>query len=59
MTPLIAHASHWLVNVAYFIPVLGFVAWLGVTQWRERRRRPERQQATGARGDRHSSDSRS
>ena len=34
---LIAHAGHWIVNVAYFAPVLGFLVWLGVTQLRERR----------------------
>jgi len=42
MTPLIAHAGHWLVTVSDFIPVVGFMAWLGVTQWKERRKRPER-----------------
>ena len=35
---LIAHAGHWITGVAYFLPVLGFVAWLLITQWRERRR---------------------
>jgi len=34
----IAHAGHWLVNVAYLAPVLGFLAWLGLTTWRERRK---------------------
>lgn len=43
MMPLIAHTDHWLVNVAYFVPVVGFMVWLGVTQWRERRKRLERQ----------------
>jgi len=37
---LFAHAGHWLTSVAYFIPVLVFLIWLGVTQLRERRRRP-------------------
>jgi len=32
-----AHASHWLVNVAYLAPVLGFLAWLGLTTLKERR----------------------
>jgi hypothetical protein len=43
MTLLIAHAGHWLLNVAYFVPVVGFMVWLAVTQWRERRgrRRPD------------------
>jgi len=34
---LIAHAGHWLVSAAYFVPVLGFLIWLGVTQVRDRR----------------------
>jgi len=33
----IAHASHWLVNIAYLAPVLGFLAWLGLTTFKERR----------------------
>lgn len=33
----IAHAGHWLVNVAYLAPVMGFLAWLVLTTWRERR----------------------
>jgi hypothetical protein len=37
-TPLIAHAGHWLTSIAYFLPVVAFLAWLGVTQLRERRR---------------------
>jgi len=36
--PLIAHAGHTLVTVAYFVPVVAFIAWLLVTQLRERRR---------------------
>ena len=35
----IAHAGHWLTSIAYFVPVLAFLAWLGVTQVRERRDR--------------------
>jgi hypothetical protein len=34
----IAHAGHYLVTIAYFLPVLAFLAWLVVTQIRERRR---------------------
>jgi hypothetical protein len=34
----IAHAGHWLVTVAYFLPVIAFLAWLVVTQVRDRRR---------------------
>jgi hypothetical protein len=36
---LIAHAGHWLTSIAYFVPVLGFLIWLGVVQIRERRGR--------------------
>jgi len=32
----IAHTGHWAVQVAYFLPVLGFVAWLGWTTLKER-----------------------
>jgi hypothetical protein len=38
MTLVIAHAGHWLVNVAYFLPVIGFLLWLAIVQIRERRR---------------------
>jgi len=38
MVPL-AHAGHWLVSVAYLLPVVAFLVWLAVTQWRERRSR--------------------
>ena len=34
----LAHAGHWLVNVVYVVPVLGFLAWLAVTAIRDRRR---------------------
>jgi membrane protein implicated in regulation of membrane protease activity len=34
----IAHAGHWLVQVAYFLPVVGFLAWLAWTTLKERRR---------------------
>ena len=33
-----AHAGHWLTGIAYFIPVIAFLVWLGFTQLRERRR---------------------
>ena len=42
----IAHAGHWLTSIAYFLPVVAFLVWLAITQWRERRgrgRRPERE----------------
>jgi hypothetical protein len=35
---LYAHTGHILTSVAYFIPVIGFLAWLIVTQIKERRR---------------------
>lgn len=35
----LAHAGHWLVNAAYVAPVAGFLIWLGITTWRERRER--------------------
>jgi hypothetical protein len=34
----IAHAGHWLTSIAYFLPVIAFLCWLGVTQIRERRK---------------------
>ncbi len=34
-----AHAGHWLIDVAYFLPVAGFMVWLGWTTVRDRRRR--------------------
>jgi hypothetical protein len=43
---LVAHAGHWLVNLAYFVPVIGFLGWLGWTEIKSRReRRAERQAA--------------
>jgi hypothetical protein len=42
---LLAHAGHWLVNVAYFAPVVGFLAWLGWTELRGRRARRAEQRA--------------
>ncbi len=35
---VLAHAGHWLVQVAYFVPVLAFLLWLVFTTLRERRR---------------------
>jgi membrane protein implicated in regulation of membrane protease activity len=34
---LFAHAGHWLVQLAYFVPVVLFLLWLGFTVLRERR----------------------
>jgi hypothetical protein len=36
---LVAHAGHWAVNAAYFVPVVGFIVWLGVTELKGRRER--------------------
>jgi hypothetical protein len=35
--PLLAHAGHWLVQVAYFLPVVIFLIWLAITVVRDRR----------------------
>jgi hypothetical protein len=34
-----AHAGHWLTSIAYFVPVIAFLVWLGITQLKERRNR--------------------
>jgi hypothetical protein len=34
---VLAHPGHWLVNVAYFAPVAGFLIWLAVNEVRTRR----------------------
>ena len=34
----IAHAGHWLVQIAYFLPVVLFLLWLAWTVVRDRRR---------------------
>jgi hypothetical protein len=34
---VIAHAGHWIIGVANFVPVLGFLVWLGFTRLKERR----------------------
>ena len=34
----VAHAGHWLTTIAYFLPVVAFLAWLQITQIKERRR---------------------
>jgi hypothetical protein len=36
---LLAHAGHWITTIAYFMPVVAFLVWLAITQWRERRGR--------------------
>ena len=37
MTFQIAHAGHWLTSIAYFLPVVAFLVWLGVTHVKDRR----------------------
>ncbi len=39
----LAHASHWLAQVAYVAPVLVLVVALGITSLRDRRRRRREQ----------------
>ena len=41
MTALLplAHAGHWLTSLAYFLPVLIFLGWLGFITVRDRRKR--------------------
>ncbi len=34
----LAHAGHWLTSVAYFLPVIAFLAWLAVVTIRDRRK---------------------
>lgn len=34
---ILGHADHWLVSLAYFAPVAGFLAWLGWVTIKERR----------------------
>jgi len=38
---VLAHPGHWLVQLAYFLPVLVFLVWLAITTVRERRRERE------------------
>ena len=35
---VIAHTGHVLTTLAYFLPVVGFLVWLIVTQLRDRKR---------------------
>jgi hypothetical protein len=42
---LVAHAGHWLVNVAYFVPVVGFIVWLAWTELQSRRERRAEQRS--------------
>lgn len=50
---VVAHAGHWLANLAYAAPVIALVGWLGVTKLKEARaarrgERPGSDQPTGA-----------
>jgi hypothetical protein len=36
---VIAHAGHTLVNIAFALPAVAFIGWLGWMTLRERRRR--------------------
>lgn len=33
----LAHAGHWLVDAVYFLPVIAFLVWLGISQFKARR----------------------
>ena len=33
----LAHAGHWLVQAVYFLPVIAFLVWLGISQLKARR----------------------
>ena len=44
---LIAHAGHWLVQLAYLAPVAGFLIWLALTTLRERRGQRDRPEEDG------------
>lgn len=37
MTPVFAHAGHWLAGVAYAAPVFILMGWLGVVRIKDRR----------------------
>jgi len=41
MTPLLAHASHWLVNLLYVAPLVIVVGVLAVQKLRDSRRKPD------------------
>lgn len=38
MTFELAHTGHWLVQVAYLLPVVAFLGWLGWSTLKERRK---------------------
>jgi hypothetical protein len=43
---LLAHAGHWLVSAAYFVPVVAFLVWLAWTEIKGRRERRAERSAT-------------
>ncbi len=49
---MLAHGGHWLVSLAYFAPVAGFVAWLVIVtlkeRWRNRQSCPDDKRDTPA-----------
>jgi hypothetical protein len=45
---LLAHAGHWILNIAYFAPVGGFLVWLGIVTVRDRRADEKDQGDNGA-----------
>ena len=36
--PVVAHAGHWAVNLAFALPAVVFIGWLGWMTLKERRR---------------------
>jgi hypothetical protein len=38
MTPVVAHAGHWLVELMYVFPVLAVVVWISIRAIIDRRR---------------------
>ena len=38
MTPVLAHAGHWLVELMYVLPVLAIVVWISIRAIIDRRR---------------------
>jgi len=46
VTPVLAHAGHWIESVLILVPTLGFILWLVIITVRDRRReRREAQQS--------------